>query len=101
MSVIWNEKLFWICMASYIGGIILSCIIIYIMNIIAYKQQIKDYYERGGDREIISFDEFNSKRWDNGEYLAGAVLWPFTFIAIIMEGICVVIKIGLKKLFKV
>lgn len=71
------------------------------MNIIAYKQQIKDYYERGGDREIISFDEFNSKRWDNGEYLAGAVLWPFTFIAIIMEGICDIIKFGLKKLFKV
>ena len=87
----------------YLVGIIFGCIGIYIYHIIKYKNMVKDYYERGGDKEVISFDEFNDNEYrkNEGNYIGGVSFWPLTIIAFIIIWIADGIKYGLKKLFKI
>lgn len=87
----------------YLVGIIFGCIGIYIYHIIKYKNMVKDYYERGGDKEVISFEEFNDNEYHKNEdgYIGGVLFWPLTIIAFIIIWIVDRTKYGLKKLFEI
>jgi hypothetical protein len=92
-----------IALCVYLVGIIFGCIGIYIHHIIKYKNLVKDYYERGGDKEVISFEEFNDNEYskNEGDYIGGVSFWPFTIIAFIIIWIVDGSKYCLKKLFRI
>ncbi len=91
-----------IALCVYLVGIIFGCIGIYIHHIIKYKNMVKDYYERGGDKEVISFEEFNDNEYRKNEgYIGVVAFWPFTIIAFIIIWIVDGSKYCLKKIFKI
>ena len=92
-----------IALLVYLVGIIFGCIGIYIYHIIKYKNMVKDYYERGGDKEVISFEEFNDNEYRKNEdvYIIDVAFWPLTIIAFIFIWIANGVKYGLKKIFKI
>lgn len=84
-------------------GIVLGCIILYIYKVMTYKNMVKDYYRLGGDKEVISFDEYLEKyRWYYRDIFTGIIFaWEIVLLVCIVSFVCDAIAKFIRYLFKI